>query len=1174
MRILRKGIIIVMSIFPCVTFAQKTVSIDIKADVHSISPYIFGTNESYEGATATRWGGNRSTSYNWENNASNSGNDMNFTSDNFYDYTLSKTAGLPIINATQDADGKGQYNLVSLQAAGYVAADKDGVVSEDEVAPSERWKPISFHKDITKSPYTLTPDTEDDTVYIDELINYLSVKLGKAGDGGVSAYAIDNEPYLWSQTHARLHPEKTTPEELIEKTVDLSSVIRKLAPGADIYGPMFFGWTDAYHWGYDGTAWNKFRRYKDSEGNINYHQWKWFVDYYLDTLQKVETATGIRPIDAIAFHWYPESYGTSTLKRIVDLDGNVSASELVAADMIEARLQAPRALWDSEYTYYGADGKESYVSQLGGKAIISKIKNSINTYYPGTKIAFTEFEYDAEDHWSGGLCLVDVLGVFAREDVYLACKWDIFKSYSIAAYNLYLNYDGKGSKFGGTSVQAIQSDTAAISSFASIDDDRNLHIITVNKTASSQNTTFNIANGIYENGVVYGFNHSSSEISQLGTIENIEDSQFTYELPAYSATHIILNALPQSEITKAEVLDPNDTKIVLSFEDEISINSAADAIDEFTVLVNDEEYPISAVSATGTQVTLTLDNAILPTDEDIVVSYLGTEVLGKSSLPIISFDTVFVYNNLKEAPLRLLSTNIDILGGYVTLSFSKEIGTVTNNGGLTIKQDDEIITIENATVSEDSPYDMYVYMETRLVKYKTTAISTSNNTDIVAKDGAALQDFAIETIGGGNYAPEIDSAFVIDNNTIQIYFSTNMDLDNDYSKLIISDGTNNYAFTYEYRKSIRSLVITTEEMLTAGNTYTLSYEDDGSIITIHNGVLPSLEMDLENTIEDMGATIVDIPGTVQGEQYWYRSGSPVVEESSDESELSSGYALGYLSTGDIITYKINVPESKNYTITLRYASQTNGACNFIIDGVKYHLTLPSTKGFQKWKDAYRVIPLTEGEHDVLLEIEVAGYNVNYFTFTDEEKYPAGYVSKATVPNKGASVLVTFNTGMEIIPTNDEVTLTVDDLVIPITAITANSDAAILCTFDTTIYKGQTVSIHIASATARNIDGGNIPDTTITVKNYSSQVYEEQTNITVINDDVVSIVPVPAHIGEAITITSTREKTLHYTVVSANGKTLESGSFRDNTQIFLKSAGIYTIIIRDEENIVTRKIIIR
>ena len=105
MRNFLKGLIIATGFVPSVVLAQKTVQIDVKSNVHSISPYIYGANASFDKATATRWGGNRSSSYNWENNASNGGNDYNFVSDNHYDYTQSHTPATPILSSSGiDAD--------------------------------------------------------------------------------------------------------------------------------------------------------------------------------------------------------------------------------------------------------------------------------------------------------------------------------------------------------------------------------------------------------------------------------------------------------------------------------------------------------------------------------------------------------------------------------------------------------------------------------------------------------------------------------------------------------------------------------------------------------------------------------------------------------------------------------------------------------------------------------------------------------------------------------------------------------------------------------------------------------------------------------------------------------------------------------------------------------------
>lgn len=1180
---LSKTILLALSFAPCVGFAQKTVEIDVKKNVHEISKYIYGTNEPYDGATATRWGGNRSSSYNWETNASNGGNDYNFISDNFYDYSGAVVPAYPVLQAVKEADSKGQYSLVSIQAVGYVAADKSGKeVTTDEIAPSARWIPISFHKDTTKSPYSLLPDTEDDTVYIDELVNYLTKTLGRAGDGGVSAFAIDNEPYLWSSTHARMHPNQTTPDELIEKTVSLSNVIRSLSPGTEIYGPMFFGFSDAYHWSSSLSSDNAWRaiqkRSRDyyTEKKVRYD---WFVDYYLDTLWGVEQATGIRPIDAIAFHWYPEAYGKTTHKRIVNTgrDG-VSGAELIAEDMIEARLQAPRGLWDEKYSYYGQDGAESYVS-MSGRAIISQIRKSINTYYPGTKIAFTEFEYGAEDHWSGGLCLADVLGVLGREDVYLACKWNDFAKFSIAAYDLYLNYDGNGAQFGSTSVYAMQDDNAVLSSFASLDEEGNLHIVAVNKTNDVQSTTFNIANGYYTSGVVYGFDKTSSSISQYGTIDKLENSSFTYDLPAYSAVHIVLNAVAQTKLTNAEVLDANADEIVLSFDSNVTIKNAANAINEFSVSVDGVNYEISSVAlASEKVVNVKLSNAIKATDNNIKISYLGTNVDGISNLPIASFDTVYVYNEMKDAPLYALSASVNLFGNCISIPVSKEIGEFSETG-IILTQDGQNVEFKNAEFDSDSR-TLLLYPQERIFKYSKNVISSTSNTKIFAKDGAAFADFSFEIVGGANVTPTIDSMFVEDNYTIKMYFSSNMEPTTDYSNagLSILNGDESIPFTATYKVSNRVLTLKTTDPLSAGVDYTLQYVDNGLVRTIHYGMLEAFSQTLINKIEDNGAEVVAIPGTIQGIQYWTRVGSPVVEESSDDSELNTtGTHLGYISTGDVYTYKISVAEAKNYTIYFRYASETDGAVNFVIDGQSYFLNVPSTKGFWKWSEAYRVLPLTEGEHEIQMQVIKSGFNLSYLNFVDEENYPVAKVSKAKVFGTGDFIMLTFSTRIETLPSVNDLVLTVNDTVnVPVTAINYNSESVLNVLFDTLIYKGATVKLKFSSQTIVTADGGSVADAEIKVTNNSSKIYVPPTvdAIDCISDESLTLSPIPADVNQEIVISNDGGEEVSFVVLTATGAVALKGTFNDSTSFVISKAGVYTVIFSDGKSQIVKKIVVR
>jgi hypothetical protein len=216
-------------------------NVDTGADRKEISPYIYGINEWSFGdlpegtVAARRVGGNRLTGYNWENNASNAGEDWYNSSDNHLVRNLpaekQDEPGAVVTDFHDDVlASEADYSLFTLQMAGYVAADKDGEVSEAETAPSERWKEVKFNKE---GDLSLTPDVTDDTVYMDEFVNFIVENYGTADtETGVKGYSLDNEPALWSETHPRIHPEKVTCDELISKTTELAKTVKSIDPEA------------------------------------------------------------------------------------------------------------------------------------------------------------------------------------------------------------------------------------------------------------------------------------------------------------------------------------------------------------------------------------------------------------------------------------------------------------------------------------------------------------------------------------------------------------------------------------------------------------------------------------------------------------------------------------------------------------------------------------------------------------------------------------------------------------------------------------------------------------------------------------------------------------------------------------------------------------------------------
>lgn len=122
-----------------------------------------------------RQGGNRFTGYNWENNYSNAGRDWNDSSDTNMGDVTDGPAYQARRLSKEAAENNVDYKMATLQMAGYVSADKNGTVAASEVAPSSRWNKVEFQKGGALSD---TPDLTDDTVYMDEYVNYLINNLG------------------------------------------------------------------------------------------------------------------------------------------------------------------------------------------------------------------------------------------------------------------------------------------------------------------------------------------------------------------------------------------------------------------------------------------------------------------------------------------------------------------------------------------------------------------------------------------------------------------------------------------------------------------------------------------------------------------------------------------------------------------------------------------------------------------------------------------------------------------------------------------------------------------------------------------------------------------------------------------------------------------------------------
>ncbi|MGA9406406.1 MAG: glycoside hydrolase family 44 protein [Bacteroidota bacterium] len=539
------GLLIVLVLAHVSLYSQSVnFTVTVIDSLTPISPHIYGTNQLLNGGenwTALRLGGDRLTGYNWENNASNAGVDYLNESDDYLAQVFNispDSSSLPGIVTEafhNQALQLGAYTLATLQMAGFVAKDKNGVVDSTEIAPSSRWAYVKFVKG---SALSLTPNLSNDTVFMDEYVNFLVNKNGAANSAtGIQGYNLDNEPDLWSSSHPRLHPSQTTCQEIIQRSVALAKSVKNIDPSAEIFGPVSYGF-DGYYSFQNAPDWSAV-----SAGKL----YTWFLDYYLDQMKKASDTAGRRLLDVLDLHWYSAAVGS-------DENGITDQAATSAADNA-ARVQAPRSLWDKSYAE-NSWIEEYYKSYL---PLIPKLMQSINKYYPGTKLSFSEFNYGGENDISGAIAVDDVLGIFAKYGVYFATIWPLSSpsQYISAAYEMYRNYDGANSAFGAYYVPSQTSDSVNCSIYGSTTPGTNeIHLIVINKNYNASVMGNFLVSSSHQilSGRVWELSQSSSKIKEADTVGSISNNSFSYPLETASIYHIVLQTSVATNVAEKNIV--------------------------------------------------------------------------------------------------------------------------------------------------------------------------------------------------------------------------------------------------------------------------------------------------------------------------------------------------------------------------------------------------------------------------------------------------------------------------------------------------------------------------------------------------------------------------------------------------------------------------------------------
>jgi hypothetical protein len=529
-----------------------TLSVNAGLQRHAINADIYGMHLLDETLATElrlplrRWGGNRSTRYNWQNDTTNTGNDWyfeNIPNDN------TDLAALPDGSASdrfvEQNRRTATRSLITVPTIGWVARRRTGGHPYDcgfKVSQYGAQQAVDAYdadcgNGLTTSGTAITGNSPYDTsmmvgpAYMTDWVTHLTRKYGTASNGGVAYYALDNEPMLWHKMHRDVHPEPAGYEEVRDRGLQYGAAIKAVDPDAKILGPVEWGWCAYFYSAIDGCS-----------PGLDYaaHDNLPFVAWYLREMRNYQQTTAVRVLDYLDLHYYPAAKG-------------VAVAPAYNAAMQALRLRSTRSLWDPSYK----DESSLSTASNGGVAVqfIPRMKAWVADYYPGTKLAISEYNWGGLESINGALAQADVLGIFGREGLDLAVLWEPPTTTLPGAYafRMFRNYDGAGSSFGETSVQSASADQGTLSIYAAQrTSDGALTVIVINKTTNDLNSTIAFSGiSVGTNATIYRYSTANLSAIVREADLSIAAGKVTSSFPAQSLTLLVIptSGTPESAVS-------------------------------------------------------------------------------------------------------------------------------------------------------------------------------------------------------------------------------------------------------------------------------------------------------------------------------------------------------------------------------------------------------------------------------------------------------------------------------------------------------------------------------------------------------------------------------------------------------------------------------------------------
>jgi len=545
-------------------FSQTlSVTVDAKKTLGPISPWIYGRNNNASDdpsnpVPASSWqlyndaglrmyrenGGNNATKYNWKAKLSSHPDWYNNVYAHNWDYSANS-----IIQNTSNTQAMYAFQLLGWAGSNtnnnfpdYAYDQSQGANAEDNWAGGGG---PSFGTYVGNGGNG-NPNLYLETWLADSTAGILDswFKTQKMDSTRLVYWNMDNEPEVWQSTHDDVASSAITAEDFMQKYFAVAKAVRAKFPNVKLLGPVS---PNEWQW----YNWNNAKVPDLVNSSITYP----WIEYFIKRISEEQTATGIKLLDALDFHFYPGTQGDTALT-----------------------LQLHRMWYDTTWATPIANGVHvvgpySWNSGVDKEYFFLRCNQWLTQYLGannGVEIGLSEYGSIEGSNPNVVACwYASHFGVFANNGVNHFTSWD-WNVGQWETMHLFSNY------YGTTAIQATPAVTdTLVGTYASLSasgDTMMVVIVNSDQSASPRSVNLSLKNFTITDTVVNGYQLANLPTTEtfvsktqnaLKTIKySVSDSQLLVTVPRLSVT---LLQLPATALSVTGIAPANSTPSVLVY---------------------------------------------------------------------------------------------------------------------------------------------------------------------------------------------------------------------------------------------------------------------------------------------------------------------------------------------------------------------------------------------------------------------------------------------------------------------------------------------------------------------------------------------------------------------------------------------------------------------------------